>query len=601
MRKNNQFFIYTFMWIAAVIILMILLIHNVGDARIVNYSGIVRGATQKLVKEEINGQKDDELILELDNIINNLQTGKGNFNLHRNNSKDYQKKLNQLDHIWHLIKREIYKFRKGETSSDTLYKLSQKHFVEANQMVSLAEQSSERKLIYFIIIYANILLISIVIFTILNHKNHKELEHSIYTDNLTGILNRAGFEAAAASLLVQNPENKYCLIEFDIDDFKFLNNNYGFELGNKLLCALASCLQNTYHTKQLCAHISADNFVVLSINDSQIIDKLHNLLLLTLHQETFINICEFVSFTFGGYEISENNEAIQSIMDKASIAHKNAKVLEKSIITWYNEKFLEKLNNENKLKNRMHYALNNNEFKMYLQPKYTLSDLKIQSAEALVRWDIPNYGIVAPDNFIPLFEKNGYISEIDFHMLKKACDYIRKHIDTYGEELLIAVNFSRVTIYNQKFFQTIIEIVDSFAVPHHCIEIEITESAFDEISDLIIKKILSLQEIGFIISIDDFGSGYSSLNLLNKLPIQILKLDREFLQEYGVTEKTKNIIKCIIELAHTLDIKVICEGIEKQEHVDFLQNIGCDYGQGFYFSRPIPQEEFSLMYTEKTL
>ena len=279
-------------------------------------------------------------------------------------------------------------------------------------------------------------------------------------------------------------------------------------------------------------------------------------------------------------------------MDKANMAHKNAKTEGKSMSLWYDERLLDKLNWENRLTKRMRKALGNNEFKLYLQPKYSLGDLKIRNAEALVRWEIPDEGTVCPDQFIPLFERNGSIAEIDFYILEKACAYIRKYLDTFGTEFHISVNFSRVTIYQQRCYSTILEITDRFQIPHNCIEIEITESAFNGISEVIVQKIMNLQEEGFIISMDDFGSGYSSLNMLNKLPIQVLKLDQEFLREYGTETKAKNVISCVTELAHTLDMKVVCEGVEKQEHVDFLKKIGCDYGQGYFFSKPISEEEF---------
>lgn len=599
MRKKNEFYIYTSMWMIAVIILLVLLVQNLGDARVVNYSGIIRGATQKLVKEEISGFPDDWLIGRLDGIIVNLQTGDGEFNLRRNGDKNYQEQLAKLKEIWEQIKREIQLVRQGEVSSDNLYELSQVHFTEADQMVLLAEQSSEQKLLKSIGIYTATLLLSVAAFTIVNRRNRRLLLKSIHTDNLTGILNRDGFKAEAASLLRRYPDNRYCLIEFDIDDFKFLNTSYGYEQGDRLLCALADCIQSTYNGDQLSARIASDDFVILVKQGPELVDRLRNLLADTLHL-AFLNISEFITFTIGAYELPEDCGNIQTVMDKANMAHKNAKAEGKSISLWYDEMLLDKLNWENQLTKRMRKALGNGEFKMYLQPKYSLDDLKIRNAEALVRWDIPDEGTVCPDQFIPLFERNGSIAEIDFYILEKACAYIRKYLDTFGTEFHISVNFSRVTIYQQRCYSTILEITDRFQIPHNCIEIEITESAFNGISEVIVQKILNLQEEGFIISMDDFGSGYSSLNLLNKLPIQVLKLDHEFLREYGTEGKAKNVISCVTELAHTLDMKVVCEGVERQEHVDFLKKIGCDYGQGYFFSKPIPEEEFCLADLEQS-
>lgn len=596
MRKKSEFIIYTGMWIAAVIILLVLLIQNIGDARIVNYSGIVRGATQKLVKEEMNGHPDDALIVQLDGIIDNLQTGRGEFNLRRNRNKKYQEQLAKLDGIWNRLKGEIIQVRQGKETPEQLYELSQVHFLEADQMVLLAEKSSDYKLFQSIGIYVVALFLSVGAFSIANERNRRELEKSIYTDKLTGILNWEGFREGAPVLLRQWAGNRYCLIEFDIDDFKFINSSYGYEQGDRLLCALAECIRNNYHTDQLCARAASDDFIILAKWEPTVVEGLRNLLAATLQQESLINLPEFITFTVGAYELPEDKGRIQSMLDKANMAHKSAKNTGKSTTVWYDETLLEKLKQENRLSKRLHRALEEGEFRMYLQPKYNMKVMQIDSAEALVRWVIPEEGMVYPDEFIPLFERNGDVAEIDFYILERACEFIRGHLDAHGEEFKISVNYSRVTIYQQRCYSKTLEIVDRLGIPHHCIEIELTESAFNGISDVIVKKILNLQEAGFVVSMDDFGSGYSSLNLLDKLPIQILKLDREFLQEYGTVARVGNVISCVTELAHMLDIKVVCEGIEKQEHVDFLQRIGCDYGQGYFFSKPIPQEEFSQKY-----
>ena len=278
MRKKNEFYIYTSMWMIAVIILLVLLVQNLGDARVVNYSGIVRGATQKLVKEEIGGFPDDQLMDRLDGIIANLQTGDGEFNLHRNGNKKYQEQLAKLEEIWEQMKTEIQLVRQGQVSSDNLYELSQVHFSEADQMVLYAEQSSEQKLLKSIGIYTATLLLSVAAFTIANRRNRRMLLKSIHTDNLTGILNRDGFKAEAASLLHRYPDNRYCLIEFDIDDFKFLNTSYGYEQGDRLLCALADCIQSKYNGDQLSARIASDDFVILVKQGPELVDELRNLL-----------------------------------------------------------------------------------------------------------------------------------------------------------------------------------------------------------------------------------------------------------------------------------------------------------------------------------
>ena len=596
MRRKNEFTVYTCMWTIAVVILLIVLIQNMGDARIVNYSGIVRGATQKLVKEEMNGHPDDGLIEQLDGIILNLQTGRGEYNLRRNRDGEYQRQLAKLEGIWAQLKDEIIRVRMGDVTTERLYLLSQEHFLEADQMVLLAEQSSDRKLQHSISLYVAALLFSVGAFAVVNRRSSKALEKSIYTDGLTGILNREGFRMAVTACLGQNSGNTYCLIEFDIDDFKFINNNYGFEQGDNLLRLLAERLQSRFNTDQVCARATADDFIILAKATPRLAEELREFLLTTLKTKVQTDIWDSITFSLGAYEVPGAGSSVQSLLDKVNMAHKSAKMQGKSMTVWYDETLLEQLNRENSLAKRLHWSLAHGEIKMFLQPKYNLEKMAVESAEALVRWEIPDEGLVYPDQFIPLFERNGSVADIDFYILEEACRYISRYREQYGKTFPISVNFSRVTLYRQDCYPRILRTVDEFRLPHGCIEIEITESAFATISDPIVNKILNLKQDGFIITIDDFGSGYSSLNQFFKLPIQVIKLDREFLWEYEKIESAKNIISCIMELAHRLDIRVVCEGIEKKEHVDFLQSIGCDLGQGYYFSRPVPWEEFSRKY-----
>lgn len=594
MRKKGEFLLYTGMWIVAVLILIGLLVQSLGDAKIVNYSGIVRGATQKLVKEELRDQPDDALILRLDGIIFDLQTGRGGYGLDLNGDQAYQKSLEELDLIWVEIKEEIYRFRAGEASGDALYALSQAHFNSADYMVRCAEQSAESKLVRSIAFYFIILALSVSIFLILEHRSRKALERSSFTDSLTGIRNRAGFEAAAAELLRQRGGRSYVLMELDVDDFKFINDTYGYEFGDRLLTVLAETLSARCGPEEVCARLDADDFVVLMLEKPALLAGLRHILTKTVRDRMRLDVSDIVLFTVGGYTVPEGNEPIQSMMDKVNLAHRGAKDQGKASSLWYSGKLLEKMQVENQLKSRMHRALEDGEFKLYLQPKCELAGMEIFGAEALVRWEFPGRGLVYPDEFIPLFEANGSIVELDLYMLERTCAFIRDWLDKGGAMLSVSVNFSRVTIYHRRFQERVLETVDRYRIPHCCIELEITESAFNEISETVVEKLTQLQREGFLVSMDDFGAGYSNLNLLDKLPIQVLKLDREFLWEYEQNARAKNVITCVVELAHSLDVKVVCEGVECPEHLAFLQKIGCDYGQGYYFSKPVPQEAFVM-------
>lgn len=594
MRKKHDLLGYTALWTVAVLVLIALLAQNVGDARVVNYSGIVRGATQKLVKEELNGQPDDALILELDGIIQNLKTGHGEYRLHKSYSPKFQQKLTQLESVWAQIKQELARVRAGQAGGEALFALSQQHFEIADALVHSAEAYAAAKLQGAIIFYLAVLLFSVVIYLTVGRRGRAELEKSLYTDHLTGALNRAGFEEQAAALLRRSSAGEYCLVELDLDDFKFLNGTYGYELGNQLLCALSAALSAAYHTDQLCARIDADDFVVLAKKGPNLLEQVHALLEQAMRQPQFLGLSSFVSFTLGGYELSEAGEAVQSAMDKANLAHKSTKSAGKGRMVWYDARLLERFKRENQLKNSMKRGLERGEFKLFLQPKYRLDTLEMFGAEALVRWDYPGYGLIYPDSFIPLFEAGGSIAELDFYMLEQACAYLRRHMDGGGADFVIAVNCSRVTVYAQKFYATVLDIVDKYRIPHSCIELELTESAFNGIADFVAEKLLRLQNKGFTISMDDFGAGYSSLNLLDQLPIQVLKLDKAFLQESRNGDRMRHVIAHVVELAHELGIEVVCEGVETREQMEFLRRVGCDRGQGYYFSRPIPCGELKL-------
>lgn len=233
------------------------------------------------------------------------------------------------------------------------------------------------------------------------------------------------------------------------------------------------------------------------------------------------------------------------------------------------------------------------EFKVYLQPKVDISSGSVIGAEALVRWISKEQGFLPPDAFIPLFESNGFITKLDFYMLEKVCILLCQTLDDPEKIALpISVNFSRVTVRQMDFVRQFQRIVESYNIPPCYIEAEVTESAFGTNSERVVKTMETLQKNGYLIVMDDFGAGYSSLNLLMSLPIDVLKLDKEFLLEGTSVKRAQIIIKNIVEMAGLLGIQVVCEGVETEEHLQFLKKIGCEIGQGYYFSRPLPVSVF---------
>ncbi|HAT4801821.1 TPA: bifunctional diguanylate cyclase/phosphodiesterase, partial [Clostridioides difficile] len=569
---------------------------------IISHTGTIRSETQKVVKQELNNERNDDLIKRLDNILIKLRTGNGENGFQRCDNKEFQQKLNQMDSIWESMKKEIIKVRNG-ASGDKLYKLSEEYSVLSNQIVFISEKHSNAKLYSFATALFIYLIFSTISLLIWEYYNKKRFKRIFYTDNLTKIKNQVAFENRAIEILYNASNKEYVLLNIDIDNFKYINDTHGYEYGDKVLIIVAAALSKTFNIKETCARIGSDNFVILAKYRDSLLEDIREMLTNAIISELDMNVTQTISYCIGAYLVEIDNlgyKSINSIMDKANIAHKVSKTRGISSTVWYNENLLKQLQMENSIYNYMYKAIENEEFHMYLQPKFQISSLNVVSAEALVRWFSPELGFLSPDEFIPLFEKSGFIIELDFYMLKKACSFVKKTFMKKNQYTYpIAVNFSRVTIYQNSFYQRFLDTVKEYEIPFKYIEIEVTESAFNEISQPVISILEELKKLGFLISMDDFGSGYSSLSLLCSLSINGLKLDKSLLKETFNREKVYSIIQCIIEMSHRIGMSVVCEGIETKKDLEFLNTVKCDVGQGFYFSKPIEEKEFFNKYVTK--
>ncbi|MDU5607731.1 MAG: bifunctional diguanylate cyclase/phosphodiesterase, partial [Clostridioides difficile] len=578
------------------------LYHSIEHIKIISHTGTIRSETQKVVKQELNNERNDDLIKRLDNILIKLRTGNGENGFQRCDNKEFQQKLNQMDSMWESMKKEIIKVRNG-ASGDKLYKLSEEYSVLSNQIVFISEKHSNAKLYSFATALFIYLIFSTISLLIWEYYNKKRFKRIFYTDNLTKIKNQVAFENRAIEILHNASNKEYVLLNIDIDNFKYINDTHGYEYGDKVLIIVAAALSKTFNIKETCARIGSDNFVILAKYRDSLLEDIREMLTNAIISELDMNVTQTISYCIGAYLVEIDNlgyKSINSIMDKANIAHKVSKTRGISSTVWYNENLLKQLQMENSIYNYMYKAIENEEFHMYLQPKFQISSLNVVSAEALVRWFSPELGFLSPDEFIPLFEKSGFIIELDFYMLKKACSFVKKTFMKKNQYTYpIAVNFSRVTIYQNSFYQRFLDTVKEYEIPFKYIEIEVTESAFNEISQPVISILEELKKLGFLISMDDFGSGYSSLSLLCSLSINGLKLDKSLLKETFNREKVYSIIQCIIEMSHRIGMSVVCEGIETKKDLEFLNTVKCDVGQGFYFSKPIEEKEFFNKYVTK--
>ncbi|HEK4823661.1 TPA: bifunctional diguanylate cyclase/phosphodiesterase [Clostridioides difficile] len=602
MKKKYDFLIYSAIWLVIIILFIFSLYHSIEHIKIISHTGTIRSETQKVVKQELNNERNDDLIKRLDNILIKLRTGNGENGFQRCDNKEFQQKLNQMDSMWESMKKEIIKVRNG-ASGDKLYKLSEEYSVLSNQIVFISEKHSNAKLYSFATALFIYLIFSTISLLIWEYYNKKRFKRIFYTDNLTKIKNQVAFENRVIEILHNASNKEYVLLNIDIDNFKYINDTHGYEYGDKVLIIVAAALSKTFNIKETCARIGSDNFVILAKYRDSLLEDIREMLTNAIISELDMNVTQTISYCIGAYLVEIDNlgyKSINSIMDKANIAHKVSKTRGISSTVWYNENLLKQLQMENSIYNYMYKAIENEEFHMYLQPKFQISSLNVVSAEALVRWFSPELGFLSPDEFIPLFEKSGFIIELDFYMLKKACSFVRKTFMKKNQYTYpIAVNFSRVTIYQNSFYQRFLDTVKEYEIPFKYIEIEVTESAFNEISQPVISILEELKKLGFLISMDDFGSGYSSLSLLCSLSINGLKLDKSLLKETFNREKVYSIIQCIIEMSHRIGMSVVCEGIETKKDLEFLNTVKCDVGQGFYFSKPIEEKEFFNKYVTK--
>ena len=424
-------------------------------------------------------------------------------------------------------------------------------------------------------------------------KNEMKIKKLAFTDKLTGIRNINAFKRDAEEAL-KNTRRNLAVIQVDIDKFKLINDSLGYHKGDILLKHVADTFQK-YIPNDIFCRVSNDNFAILLEYDDiayiismmkQINNEIQNFYIIK-------NIQYNIVISSGIYLIKDRKEEIEAILDKANLAKDTIKGNHKSNYSFYDESLRNTLLEEKYIENSMYGALENQEFQVYLQPKYTLEDKNIGGAEALVRWKHEG-SMIYPNKFIPLFEKNGFIINLDMYVFEQVCYTIKKWLDKGIKPIPISVNVSRVQLNNPNFIDKFKKIVEKYKVPASLIELELTENTVLDNVDMLINIMNKLKTIGFKLSMDDFGSGYSSLNLLKEIPIDVLKIDKEFFNSKEI-ERTEIVINNVIKMAKELNILVVAEGVEREEQVEILTNMKCNMAQGFFFAKPMPIEEFEKL------
>lgn len=454
----------------------------------------------------------------------------------------------------------------------------------------------------FVFIVTILLLIIVFSFLLLytNHIRHvstQRIERLAYYDDITGAYNTHKFMELAAARLSE--DKNYALVLLDLHGFKFINASFGFSVGDRLLCGVSDILSRALGADEIYYHRFADQFgFLLHTQDESVIRKRVTAIMDTISAFELVPGDSHPIHCYCGIKVNQSNSNelnIGLMQDRAAAALAQVKNLHGNHLAFYDHTLLERAQHKNHIEQYMHAALRNREFIAYLQPKYDLHTEQIVSAEALVRWQRPDGSLVPPGDFIPIFEQNGFITQLDLYIFEEVCRTQRCWLDEGLPIVPISVNQSRLLFYQKNYLETVHGLVSKYDLDPKYIIIEVTESLATNKAEEIASVISGLHALGFSVSMDDFGSGYSSLNVLRKLSIDELKLDRDFLSSTELETRSRIILRNILELARELHITTVCEGVETRIQADQLRDMGCDIAQGYFFSRPIDIESFTKL------
>lgn len=410
-------------------------------------------------------------------------------------------------------------------------------------------------------------------------------------DFLTGIYGQQKFYQATRELLDQRAGANFAFIHFDIDRFRIINTLYGSKEGDRLIHFVAGAIRKvmTAYGRGTYGRLGGDVFgMCVPYEDGAAIYHILEGIRAEIRKHS---VHYYLETCAGIYLVDDPDMEVAAMHDNAEIAAAQCKGQYMVHDVLYTEEIGQKVLREQHIIDEMDAALAEQQFIVYFQPKYQLKKMAPYGAEALVRWKKPSGEIVLPNEFIPIFERNGFITKLDYYVWEKVCQFIDSELSQGRNPAPISVNVSRVNLYNPDFMDSLIDLIHRYHIPPHYLNLELTESVFSEDAELIQRAVNYLHDAGFTILMDDFGSGYSSLNILKDVDLDVLKIDMKFFSKGNTAEKGAKIIEAVIRMAESLDMMVIAEGVEEKHQVDFLNDLGCDYIQGYYFYRPLPLKE----------
>lgn len=419
-------------------------------------------------------------------------------------------------------------------------------------------------------------------------------------DALTGLDSYEIFLDKLQSEIDAIGDDRIAIVYSDIKHFKYINDTYGYKVGDSLLKEFVDEFTKDKGVILCAARVYSDNFVAANritpdmFSNEEFREMVYqmNLEWEAKFREKYLN--SRLQFCTGISILDKNSRSLdaETAVSNANLARKVAKEMESNSCVLFDQSMMEGIKREVEITSGIPKALEKKEFQVYFQPKMDTDTLDLIGAEALVRWQKPDGRFIYPDEFIPLIERSGQIVDVDFYVYREVFRFLSERLKEGKKVVPISLNVSRMHLNRTDFLDYVGALLQEFAVPCSLVEFELTESIYLENTERALELIKGLHKMGIKVSMDDFGSGYSSLNLLSKLPIDIIKLDRVFLKEGEMQENDRIIISCVVDMARKLHITSLCEGVETQEQSNYLKEVGCQMQQGFYFSKPVPREIF---------
>ena len=423
-------------------------------------------------------------------------------------------------------------------------------------------------------------------------RSQEEINYVSQMDSLTGTYNLNTFLEKAGQNIALHKSKHFAVMYADVLQFKLINDNYGYRTGDQILVNIANIMQKVGDSSSLVGRVTGDRFIAMYSyrDENDLLDKIKKIIYESKRIKQPNGDFYRLVLMMGIYPVSQGDSAIVAV-DRANIARKNVVDYHNCSYMFYNKSMHENMLEQKDIEDTMESALANGEFVVYYQPKIDLDTHRLIGSEALVRW-VRQGSVISPTRFIPIFEENGFIVQLDYYVLDNVCSLLRRRLDENLPVKPVSVNFSRVHLSNTVLPSVIDGTLKRYNLPAELIEVEITESALSATSTYQSRLLNEIHDLGCRLSMDDFGSGMSSLNILRELPFDVLKIDKDFLHSKVMSTRERVVIRNVVRMAMELDMDVICEGVETEDQEKFLKHIGCKYGQGYLYAKPIPEDEF---------